>query len=129
MLKYIHLTKIHTYIHSYIHTVQVYIKYCTSTYIDRYIHTFHTYIYAHITDSASLQSYLNNWLTPIVSIAAPYLNSSLLSFEVFNEPEGMTTKWGWTSCNSGTSDCAKVDIPTLQRFTNLVASTIHNVNR
>ena len=82
-----------------------------------------------LTDTTARNSYLNDWLTPIALTAAPYITSSLLSFEVFNEPEGMTTKWGWTNCNSGTSDCAKVDITTIQRMANLVASTIHNVDR
>lgn len=82
-----------------------------------------------LTNPTNRNSYLVNWLTPMVQAASPYAQSSLLSFEVFNEPEGMTTKWGWTSCNSGSSDCAKVDIPTIQKFANLVASTIHNVNR
>eukprot|EP01036_Dinobryon_divergens_P027191 gene27191-35921_t len=81
-----------------------------------------------LTDTTVRNSYLNDWLTPIALTAAPYMTSSLLSFEVFNEPEGMTTKWGWTNCNSGTSDCAKVDITTIQRMANLVASTIHNVD-
>ena len=84
-----------------------------------------------LTNPTVTSSYLNNWLTPVVRTAAPYLNSSLLSFEVFNEPEGMTTKWGsgWTKCHSGSSDCAQVSVSAIQKFANQVASTIHNVNR
>ena len=63
-----------------------------------------------LTDKTVRDSYMNNnWLTPKALNAVSYnITLSLLFFEVFNEPEVMTTKWwGWTSCNSSTSDCAK----------------------
>jgi hypothetical protein len=82
-----------------------------------------------LTDPTARSAYLTNWLTPVASLAAGYLQTSLLSFEVFNEPEGMTTTWGWTSCYSGTADCARVSIAVIQKMANLVAATIHTVNR
>ena len=83
-----------------------------------------------LTDKSVRDSYLNNnWLTPIALIAVSYnITSTLLSFEVFNEPKVVTTTWwGWTSCNSGTSYCAKVDIKAIQMLAYLVAYTIHHV--
>jgi len=80
-----------------------------------------------LTDTTVRDSYLTNWLTPVVQTFSKY--ESLLSFEVFNEPEGMLNNgWGWSTCNSGTADCAKVDLLTAQKFANLVASTIHTID-
>lgn len=66
-----------------------------------------------LTNDTNTLSYVANWLTPVVEGVQGY--SSLLSLEVFNEPEGMTNTWGWTQCTSNTSDCARVDVITLQK--------------
>ena len=69
-----------------------------------------------VTDDTHKDSYINNWLKPLVSSVKDHNN--LLSFEVFNEPEGMIDKWGWTNCQAGSIDCAKVSISQAQRFAN-----------
>jgi len=87
-----------------------------------------------LTNDINLNSYIDNWVIPAVKSISKYSSSSLLSLEVFNEPEGMisqgtTFKWGWTSCVSNSPDCAKVSILTAQRFANLVSSAIHTIDK
>jgi hypothetical protein len=79
-----------------------------------------------VTDDAHMDAFFNNWLGPLVTKVKDHYN--LLSFEVFNEPEGMITNWGWTACKSGSSDCAKISIQQAQRFANKMASAIHTIS-
>lgn len=84
-----------------------------------------------LTNDTNLNSYLNNWLLPVLTQIGYHPN--LLSLEVFNEPEGMmnegtTYEWGWTACNSNSTDCSRVSILTAQKFANKIASFIHNFN-
>ncbi len=78
-----------------------------------------------LTNDTNTLSYINNWMVPLITAIGQHQN--LLSYEVFNEPEGMSTTWGWTNCLSNNSNCAKVSVLTLQRFANRVISAIHNV--
>lgn len=79
-----------------------------------------------VTDETHMNAYINNWLIPLVRSVKDHYN--LLSFEVFNEPEGMIDKWGWTNCQSSSSDCAKISVTQAQKFANRVASAIHSVS-
>jgi len=77
-----------------------------------------------LTDADHLNAYTDNFLRPLVREFADH--PALLSFEVCNEPEGMSSEgtsgpWGW----SNPAD-QRVDIATLQRFHNWVASAIHD---
>jgi hypothetical protein len=80
-----------------------------------------------ITDEAHMNSYIDNWLVPFISTIKDH--SHLLSVEVFNEPEGMIAEYGgWTNCQSGSSDCAKISILQAQTFTNRIASAVHDIS-
>lgn len=80
-----------------------------------------------ITDETHMNSYIENWLIPMVQEFKNHYN--LLSFEVFNEPEGMIKEYnGWTTCASHSSDCAQITIAQAQKFTNRVTSAIHGVS-
>jgi|GEM_PF-2893195 len=77
-----------------------------------------------LTDDDHLNSYIDNFLRPLVREFKNH--PALLSYEVCNEPEGMCTEgsdwiWGWTSPES-----ERVDILTLQKFHNWIASAIHD---
>ena len=70
-----------------------------------------------LTDSSKTGTYLRNGLTPLVQAVADH--PAVLAWEVFNEPEGMTTEFGWTP--------QRVTMADVQRFVNRVAGTIHRV--
>ncbi len=78
-----------------------------------------------VTNDKNMDSYIDNWLTPLVKHI--YDHDNLLSLEVFNEPEGMIEGWAWTNCQSHSSDCALVSVEQAQRFANRVAAAIHDV--
>lgn len=79
-----------------------------------------------VTEEKQTESFLNNWLSPLVHAVKDY--DSLLSIEVFNEPEGMMDEWGWTSCKSNSTDCSRITILQGQKFANRVASSIHDIS-
>lgn len=79
-----------------------------------------------ITDDDHRTSFLSNWLTPLIRSVKDH--NSLLSVEVFNEPEGMIENWGWTSCNSNSADCQRITIFEAQKFANHFASAIHDIS-
>lgn len=68
-----------------------------------------------IEDRDYTQAYIDNALTPMVK--ALNNHSALLAWEVCNEPEGMSEKWGWTP--------RRVSMQSIQQFHNLIAGAIH----
>jgi hypothetical protein len=72
-----------------------------------------------LTVDANRQAYIDNVLTPLVTALKG--NPGLYSYEIFNEPEGMTTQHGWTSGTGGT----EVDESFIQRSVNWFAAAIH----
>lgn len=74
-----------------------------------------------LMDSVATRSYINNALIPMVQAAKGH--PALLSWEVFNEPEGMSIEFGW-------KDITTCEIPmfNIQRFTNMVAGAIHRTD-
>ena len=63
------------------------------------------------------QAFITNALDPVVENIGNH--AALLTWEVFNEPEGMTSS-GWTT--------RKIDKALLQKFTNKIAAAIHSKN-
>lgn len=63
------------------------------------------------------QAFIDNALIPVVKAIGNH--NALLTWEVFNEPEGMTSV-GWTT--------NKLDKAQLQKFTNKIAAAIHTEN-
>jgi hypothetical protein len=68
-----------------------------------------------LMDTNYTRRYINNCLIPMVM----YLNHhpAIIDWEIFNEPEGMSSEFGWTS--------TKVPMSSIQRFINLCAAAIH----
>ena len=64
---------------------------------------------------AGITAYVNNYVTPLVTAVG--LDSALLCWEIFNEPEGMVTGIGWTA-----QRIAKTDV---QKVVNRVTGAIH----
>ena len=62
-------------------------------------------------------AFINNVLIPVVKAIGNH--NALMTWEVFNEPEGMTSV-GWTT--------EKLEKATLQKFTNKIAAAIHKEN-
>ncbi|HKI47313.1 MAG TPA: discoidin domain-containing protein, partial [Balneolales bacterium] len=75
-----------------------------------------------LTDSSYTRKYINNALIPIVKALKGH--PGLLGWEVFNEPEGMTTQFGFT----GVPILARVPMLDIQRFVNMVAGAIHRTD-
>ncbi|HXT96440.1 MAG TPA: cellulase family glycosylhydrolase [Polyangia bacterium] len=74
-----------------------------------------------LTVDVNRQAYIDNYLTPLVM--ALQGTPGLYSYEIFNEPEGMTTEHGWTanSTNKGLS----VPEAMIQKTVNWFAAAIH----
>ena len=68
-------------------------------------------------EDAGTKAFIDNALIPVVKAIGNH--KALMTWEVFNEPEGMTSE-GWTT--------KKLDKATLQKFTNKVAAAIHTEN-
>ena len=77
-----------------------------------------------LTVDANRQAYIDNVLTPLVTALKG--NPGVYSYEIFNEPEGMTTEHGWTanSSNMGLS----VPEAMIQKTVNWFAAAIHTAD-
>lgn len=66
------------------------------------------------------KAFIDNVLIPVVKGIGNH--NALMTWEVFNEPEGMTSECsGWTT--------KKMALAKIQKFTNKVAAAIHNTNK
>lgn len=74
--------------------------------------------YALLTQEDRLEAYLESALTPMVE--ALHGHPGILSWEVFNEPEGMSNEFGWEFNRH-------VPMQDIQRFINRVAGTIKRI--
>lgn len=70
----------------------------------------------------NIQSYIDNALTPLVNALKDH--PALGSWEIFNEPEGMTSEFGWTGSQGGEF----ISITDVQLTINMLADAIHNVS-
>jgi hypothetical protein len=76
-----------------------------------------------LTTTANRNAYINNVLIPLATALKGY--PGLYSWEIFNEPEGMTPA-GWTG--SSTNKGLTVSEAVIQQCVNLFASAIHTVD-
>lgn len=74
-----------------------------------------SYTRALLEDSLATISYIEKALIPIVQ--ALHQHPAVMTWEIFNEPEGMTTEFGWSA--------ERTTMPFVQRFVNLCAGAIH----
>ena len=65
-----------------------------------------------LTNDTDRQAYIMNVLTPLVTALKGY--HGLYSWEIFNEPEGMTTQNGWTTGNGAPAGGQEVDESVIQ---------------
>ena len=72
-----------------------------------------------LEDSAATQAYIDNALIPMVTRLAGH--TAILCWEIFNEPEGMTTIANWSHVET-------VNIQYIQRFINRCAGAIHRTD-
>lgn len=70
-----------------------------------------------LEDPALVQSYIDTALTPMVERLGSH--PAVIAWEVFNEPEGMSTAYGWTP--------TRVSMETIQRVVNQIAGAIHRM--
>jgi hypothetical protein len=68
-----------------------------------------------LTVPANLDSYITNALRPILDAVGSH--PAIMCWEVFNEPEGMSTEHGWATEKIAHSD--------IMRFTNKIAGEVH----
>ena len=72
-----------------------------------------------LTDTSYTLSYVANALIPMV--AAVKAHAAIIGWEVFNEAEGMSNEFGW-------STTYHVPMGDIQRFVNIVAGAIHRTD-
>ena len=68
-----------------------------------------------LTVPANLDSYIENALRPMLDAVGSH--PAIMCWEVFNEPEGMTTEHGWST--------KKISHSHVMRFTNKIAGEVH----
>jgi len=71
-----------------------------------------------LTNSAKMQAYIDNSLVPMVTALAGH--PAIVAWEIFNEPEGMTTQFGWSD--------VRVDMSNIQWSVNKMAGAIHRAD-
>ena len=74
-----------------------------------------------LTDANYLRDYLNRSLTPMVN--AVHNHPALHSWDVINEPEGMTTAENWGNIEAAD----RVDLAAVQTFVNKISGRIHHI--
>ncbi len=72
-----------------------------------------------LTDTVYTNAYINKCLIPMITVLKEH--PAILSWEIFNEPEGMTNEFGWDFN-------LHVPISNVQRFINLTAGAIHRTD-
>jgi hypothetical protein len=72
-----------------------------------------------LTDTSALSAYINNALIPMVTALKEH--PGILSWEVFNEAEGMSDEYGW-------SYVRHVPMANIQRFVNRITGAIHRTD-
>lgn len=71
--------------------------------------------YKFLTEPANLDSYITNALGPILDAIGSH--PAIMAWEVFNEPEGMSTEHGWAT--------QKIAHSNIMRFTSKIAGEVH----
>ena len=74
---------------------------------------------AMLTDTNYTRAYINNCLIPMVDSLKGH--PAIIAWEIFNEPEGMSTQYGWAGIQH-------VDMSDIQRFINLCSGAIHRTD-
>ncbi|MBD0400630.1 PKD domain-containing protein [Flammeovirga sp. EKP202] len=69
-----------------------------------------------LEEESNIDAYINNALIPMVNGLKDH--EALLSWEIFNEPEGMSNEFGWDFTDH-------VSMATIQRFINRLSGAIH----
>lgn len=72
-----------------------------------------------LTDTNYTRAYINNSLIPMIDSLRGH--PAIVAWEIFNEPEGMSTEYGW-------GGIGHVPMATIQRFINLCAGAIHRAD-
>ena len=70
----------------------------------------------------NVQSYIDNALTPMVNALKDH--PALAFWEIFNEPEGMTSEFGWTGNQGGTF----ISMANVQMVVNKLTGAIHDAD-
>lgn len=82
-----------------------------------------------LTKDDNKWAYIDNWLTPIVEEFKDH--PALLSWEVYNEPEGMVTDIGaagWAKNDTKDPRAENVTMKIVQEFANQISSVIHDAD-
>lgn len=72
-----------------------------------------------LTDTSYTNAYINNCLIPMVDSLKGH--PAIITWEIFNEPEGMSNEFGWPGI-------LHVPMSAIQRFINLCAGAIHKTD-